>query len=79
MNQTHSNKSVEDVIITLNFKLKLNQILLSLSLLECLWKVCSWHLEKEKIKNAIAKNRIPEIKSKINSDRMIALLNMNRF
>lgn len=46
---------------------------------ECLWKVCSWHLEKEKIKNAIAKNRIPEIKSKINSDRMIALLNMNRF
>ncbi len=74
------NKNVEDVITLVNNYSKIFILLkIIFCIEECLWKVCSWHLEKEKIKNAIAKNRIPEIKSRINSDRMIALLNMNRF
>jgi hypothetical protein len=54
-----------------------------------LWKVCNWKAEKVKIKNSAAassnktsnllRNRISDIKTKINSDPMISLMNMNRF
>jgi hypothetical protein len=38
--------------------------------------VCGWHAERTKIKNGL-KNRIADLKGKMNAGRLNALLNMN--